>query len=281
MKSFLIAGAVLMSTTAQSCLAAPTKEKSLPSKMSYAKENGRDDASVTEIKLVDNNQTIILQSEGTAIRYDLGSSSAWKKSDPKKANYRQGVVNPNDYAMLVKVINKEKFFAMKDFLPGIYSGIDFATSVKKNGKTHEVRRMSYEEAEFRQPVGEGPLALWTIEKAIYGVSSSIRWEKDSNLVRVRGIVRIKATLRKGPATEKRVWVVAQSAKNAGFKRNAYARADGTFQLLLPVGDYKLIARQYKPSTSTGWRSAEQLVSVKASANPRLSFSIDTTAPTIQ
>lgn len=270
-----------MSITVQLCLAAPAPKPSISSRISFTKENGEDDLSVTEVKLVDNHQTIILQSDGTAIRYDLGASSAWTKDDPKKAKYRQGEVNPNDYAMLVKVINKEKFFAMEDFLPSIYSTIDFSTSVKKNGKTHQVRRMSYEESMFRNTVGEGPLALWAIERAILGVSSSIQWEENANLIRVRGIVKIKGMTRKVTVDEKRVWVVAQSVKDADYKRDISVRPDGTFQLLLPAGDYKLIARYRNTSTMQVMRSAEKIVSVKNLETPRLSLLVDETEPTIK
>jgi hypothetical protein len=134
-------------------------------------------AGIEEIRLSDINETIVLRTDGTASRSYRGRWN-WGIIDERVGQFR-AAMDPLDFERLASLPAATGFNDLKDFyLP--YSSRIVRTTIVRDGKPKTIER---DERGLKSDP-RTPIDLWTLEMAVRGVASQLKWEPISSGVRV-------------------------------------------------------------------------------------------------
>jgi hypothetical protein len=113
---------------------------------------------------------IVMRSDMTIARYEKRCRNAFKNDRRTYCEVKQGRVWSGDFIRMGAQIEKSGFTSLKtDYDRNVTEGTYASTRVTTTGGGYSV--VNYANA--------GPLSLWTIEKAIEGVSAAAEWEEPS------------------------------------------------------------------------------------------------------
>ncbi len=113
-------------------------------------------------------QRVVLRSDNTAIRFAERCRNASPKDRGTFCEVEKGRIWGEEFAMLAWTLEKNGYFMLRaDYTRNITDSDFVSIRVIRNGTKHEVVEYA----------GGGPLELWTIQRAIEGVSSTIEWSK--------------------------------------------------------------------------------------------------------
>lgn len=174
----------------------------------------------------------------------------------------KGAFYSHDFERLVELIKAQQFFALKDRyavpatdLPSII------ISVTRNGKSKTVTDYG----------GDGPLSLWTVQAAIRGVASDIKWQKGvtKQTSGIRGVA-MQSPVMGGPEWEDQpnkkplpgAIITLQSAGGGAEITRIVADENGKFEIPLAPGKYLIVALAPNPKSRYP-RGSQQPVTVEA------------------
>ncbi len=135
-------------------------------------------AVVSEVRVADLDETVILRADGTA-EYAYRGRWNWDVPDERVGVYR-AKLDPREFRRLAALPGVVHFGEMKDFyLP--YSTSIVRTTVVRDGKAKTLERNDRPVATDPEP----PADLWTLELAARGLAARLKWEPIASGVRVR------------------------------------------------------------------------------------------------
>jgi len=111
---------------------------------------------------------VVLRSDTSAVLFTKRCRNASAKDRRTYCEVKQGHLLGEAFARLAWTLEKNRYFDLQsNYQRNVTDSVFFSTRVIRNGKKYEVVEYA----------GGGPLELWTIHRAIEGVSSSIEWSK--------------------------------------------------------------------------------------------------------
>jgi len=113
---------------------------------------------------------ILLSADRSAILFTEHCRNATPRDRHTSCEVKHGHIWRGEFSKLSWVLESSSFYTLEREYSGNVTDADFqSTRVTRHRKTYEV--VNYADA--------GPLALWTVQRAIDGVGASVEWEKTS------------------------------------------------------------------------------------------------------
>lgn len=111
---------------------------------------------------------VVLRSDTSAVLFTKRCRNATPKDRGTFCEVKKGRIWGGEFAMLAWTLEKNGYFALQaKYDRNVSDSVFVSSRVIRNGKKYEVVEYA----------GGGPLELWTIHRAIEGVSSSMEWSK--------------------------------------------------------------------------------------------------------
>lgn len=132
---------------------------------------------IEEIRVADVHETIVLRSNGTG-SYSYRGQWNWNLTDERVGEFRASF-DEEDFRRLSELPAAAKWDEMKDFY------IPYSTSIARTTIVRDGRSKTVElDQRGSQSDPQTPIDLWTLEMAVRGVASRLKWEPISSGVRV-------------------------------------------------------------------------------------------------